>query len=740
MHIYPSDDGSIASADGFPFFSLASFAILGAGKTKVLQLHHKAAKLLVYLLRPGGCDGGGSFAMLRRLIKALETYMHPSNNGYWTRRLSQLVASLCEYFAERVRRERLLPIGAYADVRLGEADVRAFAQLLLPVALQGLFSKSGSVTLQSCTALKHLSFLAPDDALQPLLERVYQALTTLTEVHQTSAALEALAAVIFPLIRAGNFDAGAKHIADLMELTLTGIDANDPHKTWATLRFLTALLSGLPLVPIPPDAPVPPGVDPARHAVARDVTDAFADWTHRFLDQTFTFIANQNTPLSAATDGGAEADGGKTDSETRTSEYFFHCTLEVFFSQLGDALFEAALGKVAHFTLTNLLEKTQQAHLGVMLGAIAAVQPARVVERIIPAVLRVLLNTPQDRELPRLRTPRTPQRRPSAAPGAVSALTGADPAPGDALPSPTWGAPGAAAAEVELAHLSEKEVRYLLNVVRFVAEAAAAPVLRLSAQLVPCIDLALLVEERPGVVSAMASKAANKLVRALCHGLLTCRPADARCVPPGRWSDRAWQARHYEDWGRVVPMGAADVAWRVPTREGLQLAADLAARYLDRPLAALQSFVAQGGASPLAAARGGRPPRRGRAGRWRGRGGAGRVARGGAAGGRGARGRGGGEGVGAVRGAAGALRARGDGGGDAGVGRGGGGGGGIGRGMVHGRGGGGGGRGRCRSAPARAGGGGARGRRRARRSGGRSTRPGRTSCRCPGRACSLRRS
>ena len=36
MHIYPSDDGSIASADGFPFFSLASFAILGAGKTKVL--------------------------------------------------------------------------------------------------------------------------------------------------------------------------------------------------------------------------------------------------------------------------------------------------------------------------------------------------------------------------------------------------------------------------------------------------------------------------------------------------------------------------------------------------------------------------------------------------------------------------------------------------------------------------------------------------------------------------------
>ena len=73
---------------------------------QVLQLHHKSAKLLVYLLRPGG---GEPMRMLRRLIKALETYMHPSNNGYWTRRLSQLLASLCYYFAERIRREKLLP-------------------------------------------------------------------------------------------------------------------------------------------------------------------------------------------------------------------------------------------------------------------------------------------------------------------------------------------------------------------------------------------------------------------------------------------------------------------------------------------------------------------------------------------------------------------------------------------------------------------------------------------------------
>ena len=41
-------------------------------------------------------------------------------------------------------------------------------------------------------------------------------------MHQTSAALEAMAAVIYPIIRADNFGAGVRHVADLMELTLTG--------------------------------------------------------------------------------------------------------------------------------------------------------------------------------------------------------------------------------------------------------------------------------------------------------------------------------------------------------------------------------------------------------------------------------------------------------------------------------------------------------------------------------------
>jgi hypothetical protein len=65
-------------------------------------------------------------------------------------------------------------------------------------------------------------------------------------------------------------------------------------------------------------------------------------------------------------------------------------------------------------------------------------------------------------------------------------------------------------------------------VIRFIADAAAPMVLKHRHQLLPLLDLALKVEERPGVISTMASKAANKLV-CFRHTLLTVWMT-ARCV------------------------------------------------------------------------------------------------------------------------------------------------------------------------------------------------------------------
>ena len=252
IRLYENKESSISYNDGYPMCSLSVFVHKGETRSKSLQIVNKAAKLLIYLMYPRegfeNCSDieHDPMTYLRRLAKGIETFLHPSNGGYWTRRLSQLIASLCEHLFDRVTNERMDETDQ--KFALKKSDISEFVDIVKPLAFQGLYSKSSTTVMHSCTALKMLSLLDADATLPPLLDRLYQALTTLTEVHQTSAALDALSAVIHPTLQIQNFSAGIGHIPSLLNLTLTGIDTNDMRKTWSTLRFYTILLSGLPLV------------------------------------------------------------------------------------------------------------------------------------------------------------------------------------------------------------------------------------------------------------------------------------------------------------------------------------------------------------------------------------------------------------------------------------------------------------------------------------------------------------
>ena len=70
---------------------------------------------------------------VRRLMRSIENFYHPSNEGHWSRPLGQLLKSLCEYFARRLGKERQRGGGACA---LQPQDVDAFVQTMIPAAMQ----------------------------------------------------------------------------------------------------------------------------------------------------------------------------------------------------------------------------------------------------------------------------------------------------------------------------------------------------------------------------------------------------------------------------------------------------------------------------------------------------------------------------------------------------------------------------------------------------------------------------
>jgi hypothetical protein len=151
----------------------------------------------------------------------------------------------------------------------------------------------------------------------------------------------------------------------------------------------------------------------------------------------------------------------------------------------------------------------------------------------------------------------------------------------------------------KLALLSEMELVYYLNLMRYVADNAGDALVPYKEQIMSAIDLSLKVEERAGVLSLQVFKAANKFVRALIHSLVTCRPKEYRSVPPKTWNDPEWKKRHYESWGHVIDMASADITWHTPSEAGLHWAANLAARYIRSPLAVLERYAAATAMSSL---------------------------------------------------------------------------------------------------------------------------------------------
>ena len=78
-----------------------------------------------------------------------------------------------------------------------------------------------------------------------ILERAYPALETVLETHRTTATLTALGSLAEPLFSRTVFFAGAKHLLPLLELSLPGLDVNDPIKTLSTCLFIVQAMVGV---------------------------------------------------------------------------------------------------------------------------------------------------------------------------------------------------------------------------------------------------------------------------------------------------------------------------------------------------------------------------------------------------------------------------------------------------------------------------------------------------------------
>lgn len=211
------------------------------------KFFHGFSSTIVFSINGDSClDEDGIVDQISTVLNAIESYVHPSNSGDWSRSISKLVLSLIYQFQKRYNMERQ-PYGDLHHLgqehKLSDRLVHRFVQILLPVVRTGVNSKRESVVEDYLTSLKVLAFLDSEQVLSSVLLDLYESLEGVISTHRVVTALRSFQELARYFAATPTYRV---HLTRILTLTLPGIDSNDLIKTINTLDMLAAVASFVP--------------------------------------------------------------------------------------------------------------------------------------------------------------------------------------------------------------------------------------------------------------------------------------------------------------------------------------------------------------------------------------------------------------------------------------------------------------------------------------------------------------
>lgn len=211
------------------------------------KFFHGFALSLVFSMGPNALSQGNIVHQLQTLVNAIESYVHPSNTGDWSRPIAKLVHSLVYQFHKRYnleREENGQLRGLPTEIKLSDVTTRSFVRIFLPLVRTGLQAKKPAAVDDYLTALGLLGHLCPEEVLAHVLLDVYESLEGLISTHRVVIALRCMEELARYFASTPVFRV---HLARIMALALPGIDSNDLEKTIHTLNTFAAIANFVPL-------------------------------------------------------------------------------------------------------------------------------------------------------------------------------------------------------------------------------------------------------------------------------------------------------------------------------------------------------------------------------------------------------------------------------------------------------------------------------------------------------------
>ncbi|CAK5268900.1 unnamed protein product [Mycena citricolor] len=519
---------------------------------KTISRQQCLAKILVYSMAVdgdardhGGLEGGatagfvaGSQALdtLDRLLTSVETYFHPSNSGPYTVVLTSFLTHTASYLYQRWKEEELPSCETPASHRLTASIRRGFVGILRTPALLAMFSKDPLSMGYAQTALKTLSILEPNLIMPELIDRAYNGLEVVNETHRTTAVLTMLTAISRTLVTERIWFPGQKHLVPLLELSLPGIDLNDPVKTACATTFIVAAVqhirvgdlsthaSGLPLVDeeamdVDSDTtPFPAGSEMGEvpqlsrtdeRALVRDSTAGFADWVVSLFRRVLALF--ENLPEEG---GRRNTTGGKQEETVLSS---IKSMMDIVCLHLSDHLFELVLRLVYDYGTTNAKSNAVRA-FGQLVGCLARVQPEQTMAKFLPFCIAQV-----EEELRH---------------GASSVRTTSSSA---AIPSDTT-------------------LHWNMSILRGCLSYGGPAILKYKKQV---IDLLILLTDK--TKGERGYSGTGRMLSRILNNVASIYPINNRFVNSDEWQDPAFEKDHNAHWGKLYEAKDVKVEWHVPS-------------------------------------------------------------------------------------------------------------------------------------------------------------------------------
>jgi proteasome activator subunit 4 len=346
------------------------------------------AGFIVNTIYPASLDpeNRGSLNMLIDLIQSIESFFHPSNFGRWTHSLLKFIENLSYSVLNRWLNEQRGLVDYGEEYFLSKDEISAFVQTIVNVSYLSMFGKDPRLIGYVHTTFKYLAWLDPNAVFPGLLERIYPSLQTLTETLRTSSSLSTLCMIVGPLVSRENYPQGGKHVLPLLNLTLPGIDINDPQKSIISLYFASYLFLSIPLIDstksdeetdwgaISGDLSIPRDLE-QENLLCKANTSGYEEWIAQYLNRSFSLFENM-----------PEKENSPSDLSDSGLVLLFIASLDVICNQMSSELYE--------FTLETILRRAKEVNsnaidqIGELCGTISRANPSLALSKFIPLCIK----------------------------------------------------------------------------------------------------------------------------------------------------------------------------------------------------------------------------------------------------------------------------------------------------------------------------------------------------------------